>query len=194
MGVQMTEYIIRAGLHDETNEGWVWTSDQPSRTVVRITGPDSRRKIYCVARQIDKNFLNIYNQSNRIFIDEKNKLPTVVMGQWYRDALGGFDTTNEEKDRGPVKLTIESYGGGIRRLWAPLVASSQHPDISVRLGTRLGVLGTWLGIIGILQNVWPFLGGACLIKLLVVIIVLLSAGFSVWACLPLSPPPLKQHD
>jgi hypothetical protein len=30
-----------------------------------------------------------------------------------------------------------------------LRAASHHPDMVVRLGTRLGVLGAWLGIVGV---------------------------------------------
>jgi hypothetical protein len=203
-----TEYIIRAALHDETSEGWVWTWDQPSRTVVRITGPDGMRKIYCVARRIDPNFLNIYNQSpqekerlekegkkHRLDLDLETKPPTVVMSQWYRDALGGFDTTTGEENRGPVKLKIEPYRGGVQSILGPLFAASQHPDVSVRLGTRLGVLGAWLGLIGISPIFLELLtDNACLKALLAIIIALPSACFGAWVCWPLSPPPLKQYD
>ena len=202
-----TEYIIRAALHDETNEGWVWTWDHPSRTMVRVTGPDGVRKIYCLARQIDPNFLNIYNQSpeekerlkkegkrHRLNIDEKNRPPTVVMGQWYRDALGILDTTNERNSHRRVRLTIDTYGGGIKSILGPLFAASHHPDIVVRLGVRLGVLGAWLGITGILPAFGLLIDNTCLRSLLAISIVFLSGGFGVWVCWPLPPSPLKPHD
>ncbi len=202
----MTEYIIRAALHDETNEGWIWTWDQRSRTVVRIIGPDGLRKIYCVTRRIDQNFLNTYNQSkqektrlndedktSRIDIDGKKKLPTVVMGQWYRDALGGFKTTDENDIDGRVELDIKPIGRYCR-WWGSLQAAAHHPDIVVRLGVRLGVLGAWLGIIGILPNFGPLIGNVCLKALPAFSIILLSGGFCVWAFWPLPPPPLKHND
>jgi hypothetical protein len=203
----MKKYTIRAALHDETNEGWVWTTEHRSRTVVRIIGPDGKRVIHCLAREIDSNFLSIYNHTPkekdtrealgkkcRINIDLNNNLPTVVMGQWYRDALGGFKTTTAEEGRGPVVLEIKPYSGGLRSLLGPLFAASQHPDISVRLGTRLGVLGTWLGLIGIFPIFFDLLtDNACQKAMLMIIMAVPSACFGLWACWPL-PPPIAPHD
>ena len=150
----MVEYIVRAARDEETNEGWIWMKFHPSRTVVKITKRPKpcwqfwqRRSVYCQVRNFDQNFLGKYNnnQSRRIKIPCKNRESTIVMSQWYRDALGGFGTTNKDNKTGKVELCVKpaKLAG-----WRSVRAACHHPDIVVRLGTRLGVLGLGLGIVG----------------------------------------------
>jgi hypothetical protein len=160
----MTKYIVRAALHDETNEGWVWTTDHHSRNVVCIVRPDNKRKVYCIVRKIDDNFLDTYNQTPderkalkalgkkcRINIDLKNEHPTIVMGQWYRDALGGFATTNKDNGNRLVELEINHPCRWIS-WWSSLRASAHHPDIAVRIGVSLGAVGVILGAIALIPT------------------------------------------
>ena len=143
----MTDYVIRASLHDEANEGWVWVEDFPSRSLIRIINQTNDRSVVCKTRKFDKNFLDRYNAegAGRIEINEL-KQNTIVMSGWYRDALGGFGTTDKDNETGKVSLNLCPL-----RRWKPwyqMRAASHHPDIVVRLGTRLGALGVWLGLLG----------------------------------------------
>jgi hypothetical protein len=143
----MTKYIIRAAMRDEANEGWVWMDGHPSRTIVRITRDALKRSVICQTRQFDKNFLKSYNDK----ASERQPLvlghDTIVMSSWYRDALGGFETTDRDDTTGRVELNVESYNRWLP--WAQLRAASHHPDMAVRLGTRLGALGLWLGLLSV---------------------------------------------
>ena len=69
----------------------------------------------------------------------------LVISEWYRDALGGFQTSahrNGERTSIQVrKLRIL----GLRNLRV----AAHHPDFAVRIGLALGLLGTWLAIVGI---------------------------------------------
>ena len=56
----MENYIARAALRDEANEGWIWVDGLPSRTIVKVTNWESRswsirqrRSVVCEVREID---------------------------------------------------------------------------------------------------------------------------------------------
>lgn len=142
----MTDYIIRASLHDEANEGWVWVEDFPSRSLIKISSRAHGRDVVCQTRKLDENFKRLYNAEGAGRIEINLGQNTIVMSEWYRHALGGFNTTKDDNANGKVALDIQRYRG-----WQPLGqlrAASQHPDIVVRLGARLGALGAWLGLLG----------------------------------------------
>ena len=149
----MTEYIIRAALHDETNDGWVWTRKQVSRTVIRITNPANGRFVYCQAREIDDNFERQYNEKPRHNLTQHD---TVVMSQWYRDALGGIKTTHPNNKTGRVELNIRPVGY-LHKWWVPLRVAAHHPEIVVRIGVTLGVLGFGLGLVSLLPSMLEIL-------------------------------------
>lgn len=142
----MTDYIIRAAMHDEANDGWVWIDGQPSRAIVRIANDARNRSVICQTRMLDANFVATYNKDESrypIGLDRK----TIVMSRWYRDALGGFETTHEDDTTGRVELSVQRYEYWLP--WGQLRAASHHPDMAVRLGTRLGALGLWLGLLSV---------------------------------------------
>lgn len=136
-------YIIFAALSDQANEGWIWFCNPPfhTRTVVRVRHPKTGRVVFCESRKIDRNFLAQYKQSA---LEIENPDEALVMSEWYRNALGGFATTIMSGDH--VKLDITPAKIPV---WRSLRASCHHPDIAVRVGTRLGVLGAWLGLVGL---------------------------------------------
>lgn len=134
---------IFAAREDDAHQGWVWLQDPtlPTRGVVKITNPAAGRSVYCETLQIESNFLNQYNQPPRCTItDPKN---TLVIGAWYRAALGGIATQANV----PLKIqTCDSW-------WGHYKASASHPQVVVRLATHLGVLGLILGLIGLVLGI-----------------------------------------
>lgn len=158
------DFRIYAARADEASDPWVWLySDLPSRSIVTVKNFETRRTVYCTVRQIDGNFLCQYNpkkddpsSQRRVEIREGDP-EALVISQWYRDALGGFLTT----------ATCGQHQGlligpaGIP-LWSSIRAACHHPDIVARVGTRLGVLGAWLGLTALVEPVFKafdFSGG-----------------------------------
>jgi hypothetical protein len=146
----MTPYSVYAALHDESDKGWVWSKrgDILTRTIVLLKNTRARRSVYCEYREMDHNFVNRYNEAHKSF-DPKYSLPTnpkqwenlLVISGWYRDALGRIKSQTTV-DLEIVKPSFSS--------WAALRAACQHPDPGVRVATRLAVIGTWLGLVGLL--------------------------------------------
>jgi hypothetical protein len=101
----------------------------------------------------------------------------MILSDWYRKAL-------DIKPAHKAQLDIESLKD---HFWCALRAGCQHPDPMVRLATRLGVLGTWLGISGLLFALVPAISGenhAILPKLNLVVgaFVAVLGGTALWAC------------
>ena len=146
-----TDFIIRAALSEETNSGWVWMQmtgkSFAPRTIVRIERrAGSRRfRIYVEVRKIDDNFRGNYNSGcKRIDLAEEHD--TLVMAEWYREALEIPCTTSPDNETGRVRLTVARSP---RPVWRSLRAACHHPDLAVRLGTRLGMVGVCLGVVGL---------------------------------------------
>ena len=71
---------------------------------------------------------------------------TLVIAEWYREALGIFGTTSRDNETGKVRL---AFARSRMPIWPSLRAACHHPDRVVRLGTRLGMLGVCLGAVGL---------------------------------------------
>lgn len=129
-----------AVLHDDAQQGWVWLQDSSlsARSIVKITNPDNGKAVYCEALQIDNNFLSTYNQSPRISID--NPQSSIVIGGWYRAALGGLSTQMD------VPLTIKPCN----TWWGHFKACTDHPQTVVRVAAWLGLISVVLGFLGML--------------------------------------------
>ena len=185
-------YIVRAALTEETNNGWVWIcgpslKDLESRTIVKISRPRRWRCVYTEVRRIDGNFCHQYNSEPRISID--CELDTIVIAEWYRGALAIRNTTNSDNKTDTVPLVIREpkiWG------WKSLRVASHHPDPVVRLGTRLGVLGAWLGLLGVWLGILSVGQGlpcrAWLTDLVWcgIVALVVSGSLGVWACM--GPP------
>jgi hypothetical protein len=144
-------YKVYAAIEEEYNEGWVWicTPWCASRTLVKLSREKNGRlwSTYCEARHIDWNFLERYHSPERNRAKIARPSEALVISEWYRNALGGLETgTYEEILIQP--LSRSTWGRG------PIWAASHHPDIVARIGTRLGLLGAWLGLVAIMPTVW----------------------------------------
>jgi hypothetical protein len=176
-------YTVFAALSDQTNEGWIWFRNPSlhTRTIVRVRHPETDRVVFCESRKIDSNFLAQYKQSAR---EIKNPDGAIVISEWYRNALGGFATSGMSGDQ--VKLDITRAKIPV---WGSLRASCHHPDIAVRVGTRLGVLGAWLGLVGLVPALMDLteLHRGCRASFLIAVAVV-GAIVGSLACRGVKPP------
>jgi hypothetical protein len=140
-------YKIFAALQEETTSGWVWLAKPefvPHR-IIYIRNKQTHKKIYCECRVLDENFRQVYNDRPRTKeLAHADVSHALVIGDWYRAALGIPETGIE------VELTIDQPW---LSAWPSIKAGTQHPDPNVRLANRLGILGTWLGIVGIVFSI-----------------------------------------
>jgi hypothetical protein len=136
------EYQTFAALYEEATEGWVWIAGEglePHR-LLQLINKDNGKKVICECRVLDKNFIQHYNSKEQTRkIDEAGRGDVLVINDWYRSALGiSYSGTT-------ANLQILQLQNPI---WHALRAGSQHPNPSVRVGNRLGVLGLLLGFGG----------------------------------------------
>jgi hypothetical protein len=149
-------YRIFAALYEETTAGWVWLATPriaPHRLItLENEGSESHRIVYCEARSLDENFIALYNSKPHTKkIDPSKYGDVLVVGDWYRQALD-ISGTQTEADIDVVQQK--------NPIWPALRAGSQHPDPTVRLANRLGLLGAWLGLVGLEGAIKPFVDAA----------------------------------
>ena len=142
----MAPVKLFAALREDAQQGWVWLRD-PSlspRSIIKITNTENGKSVYCEALQIDSNFLSSYNQSPRINI--KDPQSAIVVGAWYRAALGGLDTQQD------VSLKVRPCNS----MWGRFMACAHHPQTVVRVAAWLGVISVALGVLGVVLSVCSF--------------------------------------
>ena len=132
-----------ASLREDSHQGWVWLQDPslPARSVIKIENPGNGKVVYCEALQIDKNFLDAYNQPPRFRINDPQE--ALVISGWYRAVLGGAPTQSE------IQLSIKACNSW----WGKFRACTQHPQTVVRVAAWLGAIGLFLGIVGLVLGV-----------------------------------------
>jgi len=145
------KYTICAALEEEYDAGWVWLENPPftSRTPIELRIPRTRWRTFCEARHIDQNFRDTYDaKPHTIKLKPVDGPPVdnpLVISQWYRHALGGVSTSRHREGQ---QTEIQ-----IRKLWFPgwrtLRVASHHPDMAVRIGLGMAMLGTWLAVVGL---------------------------------------------
>lgn len=132
-------YMVHASLVDDLNQGWIWANniDLSPRSTVKIINLKNNIKVYCECLEIDNNYLRKYNVDPRISID--NNIPSITINSWYRSKLGNLDT----------KTIYELEIWEANESYYKLFASNSHPQVIVRLATKLAVLSVFLGILGL---------------------------------------------
>lgn len=136
------KYKVLAANVESIDSGIVWIQDEknrPQRSICEITNTRNNKKTYCEVLKIDKNFTN--NRNNRCGASKvPDSQPAIVISQWYRVKLGieGAGTIEhlEIKEK-------NSYCGKIR-------SCLHHPQVVIRLATKLAGLSVILGFIGII--------------------------------------------
>jgi hypothetical protein len=104
---------------------------------VKITNKKNNKQIYCECLEIDENYISVYNNSAREYID-KNKA-TITINSWYRKKLGGINTKTDHE------LEIRAANGMLGQLRANL----EHPQVVVRMATWLAIISVALGLLSV---------------------------------------------
>jgi hypothetical protein len=170
------DYTVFAALAEQTNEGGIWfrSPDLPTRTLVKIYNPATGRSTFCYSRRLDSNFVREYNDRPHT-VKIKNPDRAMVISEWYRQALGIRSTSFFSKQDVPLTITPQRL-----ETWGALRAACHHPDIVARIGTRLGILGTWLGLVGIAAPILDLLDMTKCARVVSLIAVAVVAGLIAW--------------
>ncbi len=106
-----------------------------NRAIIKIT--NKKKSVYCEFLKIDENYLEKYNNGRTLKIE--NPSNTIIANEWYRTRLG-IKKTNQDEN-----ITIQPANNLIGKLCASL----QHPQLIVRISTKLGLLSFGLGLISL---------------------------------------------
>ena len=137
------KYKVFTALKEDINSGWVWICDKTisERAIVKIRKINSKKRIYCEALSIDENFLREYNTMPRIFI--KNPSSSIVVNSWYRKQLGNIKPQSE------CDLAIKK----VDNTYGKIRASLKHPQVAVRMTTKIALWSVVLAILSIILRV-----------------------------------------
>lgn len=137
-------YRVLAALVRDMNEGWVWANTKAldARSVIRIKNKTNGRKVYCECLEVDPNFVQEYKRHTGILIEPDAK--TIVVSEWYRKKLGGLRTKDE------YDIDIKASNN----FWGRLCACLHHPQIVVRVATKISLLSVCLGILSIILSLY----------------------------------------
>lgn len=133
------KYKVFVALKEDINSGWVWIGDKSisERTVVKLFNKNNKKKIYCEVLSIDENFLGEYNRAPRVFME--NPSCSIVMNSWYRNQLGNIMPQSE------YDIEINKADN----LYGKLKACLRHPQVAIRIATKLALWSVTLTILGI---------------------------------------------
>lgn len=138
-------YKVFAALHDETSSGWIWMPPEDgfvSRDYITIKAITTGKKVNCICRIIDDNFIDSYNKSERTEnITDKNK--SIVISAYYRDMLGGLE---KKKEYDFETIRTVCCACKIRTLL-------QHPDNIVKIAIWLAIISIGIGVLSIILSI-----------------------------------------
>lgn len=132
------------------NEGWVWLrfpcsglSEQVSRPIIKIKNKSTKESIYCEARHIEKNYEAKYRKGNTHPLQDGYE---ITMNEWYRKKLG-IHKTQKYYD---LSISYSSWRYHVK-------ACCDHPQVVVRLATRISILSLSLGFIGAFPIIFSYM-------------------------------------
>lgn len=134
------KFKIYAALHEESKEGWVWIGLKDIKSdFIKITNLEKGKSVICERRDIDDNFIKLYNKRETTEdIEEEEKENIIVINAYYRGKLGGLETQDE------VLLEITETDSIIDKY---IKAPSDHPNLFVRASMILGSISIILGFL-----------------------------------------------
>lgn len=143
------KYEVFAALYEDSNEGWIWMpgeKDFDSRDHITVKSIATGKKVTCVCRIIDDNYIIQYNQPPRRII--ANPKEAIVLSTYYRDKLADRAKSKEIK-------TSNIYEFEIKKVWRfnyfrKILALVQHPDNAIKIATWLAIISIIIGLLGLL--------------------------------------------
>ncbi|MEA3547052.1 MAG: hypothetical protein U9R66_05250 [Thermodesulfobacteriota bacterium] len=139
------QYTIYDAPKEKSQEGSVWIKQSGIRqnSIVKIKLKASGKYILCEAKPMDYDFLKNYERQHpgESKIDRPEQ--SIVMNLWYRSCLNNLKVKNEYD----IEITSANL------LWDKINACRQHPQISVRSTTWLGLTSLALGTSGLFLGI-----------------------------------------
>jgi hypothetical protein len=176
-------------LHEEMDKGWVYLGGGMgirSRALVRLKNLDSgkRRSIFCEYVELERPDVDYYNSTTRgrIEIPPGSFSDVLVISKWYRSALD----IPRRPSAGPWTVHLDVKPAKLPG-WNSVRAAVMHPDPAIRVGTRLGVLGAWLGMVALFPALVAAITGVCprlgaRPDLTLLCFAVLTGALGCWAC------------
>ena len=139
------QYTIYDAPKDKSQAGRVWIKQSGIRqnSIVKIKLKASGKCILCEAKQMDNDFLKNFKKKhpNGLQIDHPEQ--SIVMNAWYRSRLNNLKIQNQ--------YNIEIIS--VNNFWDKINACRQHPQLSVRSTTWLGLTSLALGVPGLFMGI-----------------------------------------
>jgi len=139
------QYTIYDAPKEKSQEGGVWIKQSGIRqnSIVKIKLKASGKCFLCEAKQMDYDFLKNFTKQhpNGLKIDHPEQ--SIVMNLWYRSCLNNLKVQNQYN----IEIT------SVNNLWDKINACRQHPQISVRSTTWLGMTSLALGASGLFLGI-----------------------------------------
>jgi hypothetical protein len=137
-------YLIRASLHEEAIEPWVWCNKQ-NNGYITITNVKNHKCITVYMRRLDENYANKYDQANtyKILNDLKDGKKILVINEFYRKKLDVQTKTDSE-------LIIDNA-----TCWQQFcLCFKSFPHPTTQLANKLAILAIFITVI---FGIIPFL-------------------------------------
>jgi hypothetical protein len=153
-------YAVRAAMTDDRSDSIVYVFDpnygEADRVYLRIRSLEGRT-VWCEGIINSATYRKRYNvrEQGRRFIPDDPVL-SVTIGAWYRFLLN-VDKRDSNGRLIDAKLDIKLFersNRSLRRWWAAIRVTQQHPVSTNRIAMNLALLGVALGIISLIT---PFL-------------------------------------
>lgn len=119
------KYKIYPTLYSEIRKGTVWTYYKTDSNLIKIKNIENKKSVIISHREIDSNFINVYNKSDFTNKLVKNSCSEIIIfDEYYRNKLGISNYNEVELKIKPVK----SY-----QFWYKLSFLKNHSDEVVKI-------------------------------------------------------------
>jgi hypothetical protein len=151
------EYKILAAMASDAGSSVVYLFDKSIRgdTRVFLRIKSGRATVWCEGIINDRNYRRRYDKDHQPgwrIPEEPDR--ALTMGAWYRHLLD-IDKRGDDRHLKNAKLDIQLLKRsrqGLRRWWAAMRVSQQHPISTNRIAMNLALLGTALGIVSLIVS------------------------------------------
>ena len=139
------QYTIYDAPEEYSQDGVVWIKQPGIRqnSIVKIKLRASGKCINCQARQMDYNFLKNFERQHPVGTKIDHPEQSIVMNMWYRSCLNNLKVQNQYD----IEVASSNF------FWDKINACRQHPQLSIRSTTWLGITSVALGATGLFLGI-----------------------------------------